>query len=157
MLIHHFGSKEELIGAVMGDVRDRLQVLLRSVESKCRSHASDVMLAFWQRSTSRVNLPYLRLLLEAQVLATQHPKQYRAYLRTTSASWLSLVEGALPAGKDRAARATLCTAVIDGLLLELLSTGDKRRTTRALELFAPQSTSKQLSRTPRSPGASRRS
>jgi hypothetical protein len=31
--------------------------------------------------------------------------------------------------------ATLCSAVFDGLLLELLSTGDRRRTTEALRLF----------------------
>jgi hypothetical protein len=32
-------------------------------------------------------------------------------------------------------RATLCAAVMDGLLLEVLSTGDQGRTTAALALF----------------------
>jgi len=42
----------------------------------------------------------------------------------------------LPKSKSNRAVATLCAAVIDGLLLEYLSTGDRRRTTGALDLFS---------------------
>ena len=38
--------------------------------------------------------------------------------------------------EENAAAATLYNAVVDGLLLELLSTGDLRRTTTALTLFS---------------------
>ena len=73
--------------------------------------------------------------LEVQVLALHQPAQYARYLKHTSASWLELIEGALPASRRSPALATLCGAVIDGLLLELLSTGDRRRTTDAIMLF----------------------
>jgi AcrR family transcriptional regulator len=135
MLVHHFGSKEELIAAVMTQVRDKLQSLLRNVAGAEHHSATAVMLAFWELMTIRENLPYLRLLLEVQVLAIQNRSRYGAYLTSNSSSWLSIVEAAFPPGKDRSAMATLCTAVIDGLLLELLSTGDTRRTRNALNLF----------------------
>jgi len=137
MLIHHFGSKDELIATVMAQVSERFQSLLRSVgENK---HAgSNVMHRFWELITARENLPYLRLLFEVQVLAARNPLPYQAYLHDTSTSWLRLVETAFPPAKSRPALAALCTAVIDGLLLELLSTGNRRRTRDALALFVQQ-------------------
>jgi len=69
------------------------------------------------------------------MLALQNPRRYRRYLSRTTKSWRHLIERALPARRRSAETATLYSAVIDGLLLELLSTGDLRRTTRALELF----------------------
>jgi AcrR family transcriptional regulator len=135
MLVHHFGSKEELVAAVMTQVRHRLQGLLATVADAGHGGATDVMLAFWTLATSPANLPYLRLLVEVQVLALQNPRLYQTYLRSTSRSWLTLIKAELPKTKDRSAMATLCTAVIDGLMLELLSTGDTQRTRNALSLF----------------------
>src|SRR4051812_15137375 len=128
MLVHHFGSKDELIVAVMTEVRAHFQDLLRHTEVKTRHGVGEIMFAFWQQITNRENLPYLRLLLEVQVLAVQNPNQYRRYLKITSDSWLTLIEAHLPSSKDSRIFATLCAAVIDGLLLELISTGDRSRT-----------------------------
>jgi hypothetical protein len=80
----------------------------------------------------------LRLLFEVQMLALQNPTRYRRYLNKVSRSWRHLIEAALPAKKGNAAAATLYNAVVDGLLLELLSTGDLRRTTAAITLFSEQ-------------------
>lgn len=135
MLVHHFGSKEELVTAVMGQAQIKFQGLLRSVAAEHEDNALDLMLAFWTVTTARENLPYLRLLLEVQVLALQNPRRYKPYLSTTSVNWLCIVGKAVPPGKNRTSMATLCTAVIDGLILELLSTGDFQRTSGALKLF----------------------
>ena len=136
MLVHHFGSKEGLITAVMEQVRLRLQSLFEPlVGSKSGAEPNEVMLAFWKLTTDREYLPYMRLLFEVQILAIQNPARYERYLMDTSSSWLSLVQRALPKGKRSAAMATLSTAVIDGLMLEYLSTGDLGRTSNAVELF----------------------
>lgn len=138
MLVHHFGSKTGLIAAVMEEVRSRLQSSFQKLTSSDRRDSEMLMLAFWHLVTSKANLPYTRLLLEVQVLAIQNPTRYEQYLADTSKTWLRLVERALPSGKNRLATATLCTAVIDGLLLELLSNGDLKRTSRALKLYIRQ-------------------
>jgi hypothetical protein len=65
----------------------------------------------------------------------QSPDKYARYLEGTSSSWLDLIETSLPPSTEKRIVATLCAAVIDGLLLEYLSTGDKVRTTKALEVF----------------------
>jgi hypothetical protein len=93
------------------------------------------MVAFWKRLTRASNLPLLRLLLEVQVLALQNPEAYGHCLQNASSAWLDLIEAALPPGENRRVTATLCASVMDGLLLEFLTTGDRRRTTRALEQF----------------------
>lgn len=134
MLLHYFGSKDELVAAVMANVRTRLQSLIEPAKNR-RGNAAEVMIGFWERATKPQNLPYLRLLFEVHVLALQRPRRFRKYFRETSESWLALIERTLPPGPDRTATATLYVAVVDGLLLELLSTGDARRTRRALNLF----------------------
>lgn len=137
LLVYHFGSKEGLITAVMEEVRGRLQASFAKVlAAPARRKTKGVMHGFWTWTLHPENVRHLRLLFEVQVLAMQNPARYRRYLEGTSSSWLELIEASLPASKERRATATLCAAVIDGLLLEYLSTGDARRTTEALEVFS---------------------
>ena len=93
------------------------------------------MRSFWAWITHPANVPAMRLLFEVQVLALQNPRVYARYLEGTSSTWLKLIERSLPPSRAKRSVATLCGAVMDGLLLEYLSTGDRRRTTGALELF----------------------
>lgn len=135
MLLHYFGSKEALIAEVMGQVHERLQFTfqesLRNPKGKTGQH---FLLDFWGALAAERNRPSLRLLFEVQMLALQNPKRYRRYLTRTSTSWRNLITAALPRGGSPAA-ATLYNAMIDGLLLELVATGDLRRTSQALRLF----------------------
>lgn len=136
LLVYHFGSKDGLIAAVMDEVRARTQKsFAAAVAHPFKGRAKGVMQAFWAWITRPANVRHMRLLFEVQVLALQNPAVYARYLEGTSSSWLELIEHSLPPGKGKRAEATLCAAVIDGLLLEYLSTGDRRRTTEALELF----------------------
>jgi AcrR family transcriptional regulator len=135
LLIYHFGSKEGLLIAAMDELRERLQASFRAVTASAGARHSSPLDGFWKWATRREHLRYLTLLFEVQVLALHQPKKYARYLAHTSSSWLELIEGALPASQRSPALATLCGAVIDGLLLELLSTGDRRRTTDAIALF----------------------
>jgi AcrR family transcriptional regulator len=137
MLLHYFGSKEQLVAEVMAQVHVRLQStfqeLLARPRNKPRQH---FLLDFWTALAAKPNRPSLRLLFEVQMLALQNPNRYRRYLTRSSASWRKLIEPALPRKGNAAATATLYNAVVDGLLLELLATGDLRRTSQALRLFA---------------------
>jgi AcrR family transcriptional regulator len=133
LLIYHFGSRDGLISAVMDEAHRRVQ---KSFGDLMRSGGNrDLLGKFWHWTTAPDNSPYVRLLFELQMLALQRPAAYARYLKGTSSSWLALIETALPPSADRRARATLCAAVIDGLLLEFLSTGDLRRTSSALDVF----------------------
>lgn len=136
LLVYHFGSKEELVTAVMETARTRFQAsFARSLGGRSGPADEHPLSAFWKSLSRPANLPYLRLLLEVQVLALQNPSTWARYLEGNSTSWLEVIEAALPPSKRNRTLATLCAAVIDGLILELLSTGDRRRATAALDLF----------------------
>jgi len=139
MLLHYFGSKEALIAEVMGQVQARLQTAFQDLAAnQGTADRKNLLQDFWDVLSAKPNQPAVRLLFEVQMLALQNPRRYRRYLTRTSASWRELIERALPSRQKSAVSATLYTAVIDGLLLELLSTGDLKRTSRALTLFADQ-------------------
>jgi AcrR family transcriptional regulator len=135
LLIYHFGSKEGLITAVMDEARARMQESFAQLLADRGGAAEGLMLSFWAWVTHPNNIKCIRLLLEVQILALQDPVRYARYLKGTSSSWLKLIEASLPASGENRALATLCVAVIDGLLLEYLSTGDSQRTKQALDLF----------------------
>ena len=136
LLVYHFGSKDGLITAVMDEVRARIQKSFADVlAGPGKRRGKGEMHAFWAWTIHPANLKSMRLLFEVQVLAMQDPAKYARYLEGTSSSWLEVIEASLPPSKDNRAIATLCAAVIDGLLLEYMSTGDARRTTRALDFF----------------------
>jgi AcrR family transcriptional regulator len=137
MLLHYFGSKEALIGEVMEQVQGRLQNAFKELlAAQPGGRRNNPLPKFWKVLSDKRNQPSLRLLFEVQMLALQNPRRYRRYLTRSSVTWRGLIEQALPAKQKNAVNATLHNAVIDGLLLELLSTGDLRRTSRALMLFS---------------------
>jgi hypothetical protein len=56
-------------------------------------------------------------------------------LKKESLGWQEIVFQTLSESVRDAAMATLCIAVFDGLLLEMIMTGDHARLTRALDKF----------------------
>lgn len=134
ILIFHFTSKEGLLQEVMEELHRRLQSSFLKI-----SEASDPGIAplkrFWLWATGRTNFRYLRLLYEAQIVAVQNPKEYRLYLKKASSDWQELVYRNLSDAVRSEAMADLCIAVFDGLFLELMTTGERTRLTRAIDRF----------------------
>jgi AcrR family transcriptional regulator len=135
LLVFHFKSKEGLIEAVLDEVQARVQASFVAVSGAKRRRSVAPMKSFWLWATNEQNLPYLRLLYEAHFIAMQNPRVYARYLRSTSFNWVELIQARLPGPLRDPAFATLCAAVFDGLVIELLSTRDLRRTTRSLDQF----------------------
>jgi len=135
LLVYHFGSKEQLLVAVMDEARARSQEAFAASAARGRREAAHPLQAFWTALTAENNLPYLRLLFEVQVLALQDRERYGPYLEETSGSWLAAIERLIPPGRGSRAQAALYVAVVDGLLLDLLSSGDRRRANAALKRF----------------------
>ena len=136
LLIYHFGSKERLLAEVLDALQSGLRDSFSEVlAARAGEDGEPPLKTFWKWATSRRNFPCLRLLYELQILAAQNPESYARYLRRNSRDWIELVQTALPAAERSAPMATLLVAVFDGLFLELMSTGDRRRTGEALDEF----------------------
>jgi AcrR family transcriptional regulator len=123
-LVHHFGSKEELLSAILNGVRERLRAMVR-MELK-RDRGSDPLQAAWRWSSRPERLKFFRSFFEAYGLALRQPKRYAPFLKRVIGDWLIT---------DDTPRATLELAVLRGLLLDLLTTGERERVEQALGLF----------------------
>lgn len=134
LLIYHFGSKEGLLAEVLGTLQRRLRDSFAAVPPAGEAGEPPIR-TFWKWATSRRNFASLRLLYELQILAAQNPGSYGRYLKRNARDWVELVRTALPPAERTDAMATLLVAVFDGLFLELVSTGDRKRTSDALDEF----------------------
>jgi AcrR family transcriptional regulator len=136
LLIYHFGSKQGLLTAAMDAMHSHLRSSLQAlVKTDVRKGETRILREFWDWAIAAENFSYLKLFYELQILAARNPETYGPFLQQATASWLELIKGLLPADKKNAAIASLPIAVFDGLFLELMSTGDRERTTRALDYF----------------------
>ena len=125
VLLHHFGSKDELLVLILNEVRDRLrQVHRRS------SRAAGGLGAVWEWASHPRHDPLFRLFFEAYGLALQAADVYRPFRDRVVADWLD--EWVPDLGPERS---TLAIAAIRGLLLDLLTTGERSRVDAAARLL----------------------
>ena len=127
VLLHHFGSKEQLVVEILGSVRDRLRSLGRSAETE--NHRSGLGTVWaWVSDTDQA--PLMRLFFETYGLALRHPDRYPDFIDHAIHDWL---DEPLAAIDD--VSATLAIATVTGLVLDLLTTGDRVRVEQAMERF----------------------
>jgi AcrR family transcriptional regulator len=127
VLLHHFGTKEQLVVEILGQVRDRLRSLGRNAEAE---HHRSGLGAVWSWASAPAQRPLTQLFFEAYGLALRHPGRYSDFLDHSVRDWL---DEPLAAIDDISA--TLAIATVTGLLLDLLTTGDQGRVDRAMERF----------------------
>lgn len=138
MLIYHFGSAEEFWTAVMARLRARDRGALREAAARGRV---PLIGQTWASLAAPSNLPMMRLFFETYGRALADRARFHDFLAEIVDGWLETVGDALatqyrltPAQARVQARLRL--AVLRGLLLDLLTTGDRAGTTAALALFA---------------------
>jgi AcrR family transcriptional regulator len=127
VLLHHFGTKEQLVEELLGRVRDRLRALGRRAETA--THRSGLG-AVWTWVSDPDQGPLMRLFFEAYGIALRHPDRYSDFLNHAIRDWLDE-----PLAAIDEISATLAIATVTGLLLDLLTTQDSVRVEAAMERF----------------------
>jgi AcrR family transcriptional regulator len=135
LLIYHFESKEGLLTEVLDTMQTRLRMSFGGMIERRAGQLGRPLKLFWDWAIADENYPYLKLLYELQILAVQNPAAYGQYLQRNASNWSELIAMALPEAERTPAMVTLLGAVFDGLFLELMSTGDRKRTTQAVQQF----------------------
>jgi AcrR family transcriptional regulator len=139
-LVHHFGSKDDLIVAALR----RTETVQKDVEAQWLERRpelsqADLLRAWWRWITATPqNLAVVRLGIEAAALdatVTGLPRQVRG---DQIGIWRANIEQRLLAeGVEQSTatiEASLAKAMFTGLVVDLLATGHRARLTRALEL-----------------------
>jgi AcrR family transcriptional regulator len=135
VLLFLFGSKAGLERALLARAReDELELLARP---RAADDLETAALELWGWLAAPEHRTLLTLWLEAYTRSLVEPDgPWAGFARATVEDWLEVLARAQPAGERRTAagraRRTLVLAILRGALLDLLATGDVRRTTSAV-------------------------
>lgn len=140
-LVHHFGTKDDLIAAAL---RRSGEVQLQ-IERQWWDERPDMTMAEWVRTwwtwtiSSREHLALVRLGIEAVALGHLADERRRAERGQQIEFWRTSFErGLVAAGVPRStavAEATILKAVFTGLVIDLIASGDTDRVSRSFERF----------------------
>ncbi|HEY8059319.1 MAG TPA: TetR family transcriptional regulator [Acidimicrobiales bacterium] len=131
MLLYHFGSREGLVAAVVEQVeaqqRDALADAARTAPAD--AEPEDVVLALWHQVASEELRPFVRLFFEALASAGLEGGG-----RDLTSAWLEESEavGRLLGTSTDGVDLRLGVAVVRGLLVDVVATGDTAPATDAL-------------------------
>jgi AcrR family transcriptional regulator len=139
MLIYYFGSREELLVEVVKTVEERQRAALAELDAAPDATPEEVGRAMWERLADESLWPLERLFFELYGQALQGRPHAVALLDGIVENWLGPgTELALARGiaqDDARADARLGLAVVRGLLLDLLATGDRKGVDAAMERY----------------------
>ena len=139
MLVYHFGSKEGLLTQVVREVEQEQRAAIGRLYSKSNLPPSEIIRRAWRRFSEPSLWPSERLFFEIYAKALQGESHTLPLLENVVESWLTpMVEANLRAGLSKtmaAADARLAVAVVRGLLLDLLATGDRTAVDQAMEQY----------------------
>lgn len=135
-LLHHFGSKENLVTEVIDLLRRRLADAAGPVDSSTRLAS---LPTWWHNSTTAERLPVYRLLFEVFAQAAREPDRYERFLQQVVHDSLTLMQRLVIADGCPEEQAPLVASMIvaqaRGLQLDLLTTGDRERIDDTFTLF----------------------
>ena len=126
MLLHHFGSRNELLLAIVEEVERRQRALLRELPDE----PAAAIAAMWADLRRPELRPFERLFFECYARGVQGEQPFARMLPGAVDAWLTEDETTDPA------LVRLGLAVMRGLLLDLVATDDRRGVDAAAKAFA---------------------
>lgn len=136
LLMFHFGNKENLLIELLTEVQSRFQGSLATFPQNRRNPRSTLFQRYWKHLTAPENLKLLRILYEAQFIGIRQPDQLAGYSAKASRDWATVIRSRLPNALRTPELVLLCSALFDGLLIDVLTSGEKARAGRAIDRFA---------------------
>jgi AcrR family transcriptional regulator len=130
VLLHHFGSREGLLLAIVEEVERRQVGVLQTLPDDPAGSLG----AMWKDVRRPELRPFERLFFECYARGAQGEAPFDRMLPGAVDRWLAEVDR-LSAGRADAALARLGLAVVRGLLLDLAGTDDVRAVDAAMKSF----------------------
>ncbi len=136
MLIYHFGSREGVVAAIVSQIEADQRLLLASLAKEAES-AADLIRRQWAQLSDPSMWPFIRLFFEATALALHRRPGTEGFLDSLTDTWLEDAKGVAESLGLRTdtAELRLGVALLRGLLLDAVASGDPRGPTEALEHY----------------------
>jgi len=136
MLIYHFESRDGLVAAIVDALETQQREALDSLASNAASPRG-LVLAQWAQLTDPALRPFIALFFEVLALAVHRRPGTEGFLAGLTDPWIELADRL---ADDLGTAVTvddlrLGVAVIRGLLIEVLASGDTAGPTASLERF----------------------
>lgn len=142
-LVYHFGSKEELLEALLAGVEARVSAMVdRWLAEGAAASGGDIVRRYWAWFSSEPSVRrHTQLRIEIWSLALRHPDRFPGLVRRADPSGqvAFVTETMERGGLERTAAsqaATLVVAALLGLQIDLLGSNDSGRVGAAAELLA---------------------
>jgi len=101
MLLYHFQSLDQILGAAIDEILDRSLFVTKLTELMLAENSSGARIAAaWQHISNPERLPHLRLFFARFGMASDRPDHYGPFLERTRTEWAEAVAAAL-ADDDR--------------------------------------------------------
>jgi AcrR family transcriptional regulator len=130
MLLHHFGSRDELLLTIVDEIERRQMSVLPDADTE----PADAMAAMWADVRRPELRPFERLFYECYARGAQGEQPFARMLPGAVESWLTEVD-AKSGGSADPAFVRLGLAVTRGLLLDLVATDDDEGVDAAAQAF----------------------
>lgn len=128
MVLYHFGSREGLVAAIVDETEARQRSLLRALAATAESPA-DLVMGLWEQVSSEELRPFVRLFFESLAAGSGTDRLTSAWLEE-SRDLTTMV------GIDfDPVELRLGIAVARGLLIDVLTSGDRGPATESLRRF----------------------
>lgn len=130
MLLHHFGSRDELLLTIVDEVERRQMSALPEADTE----PAEAMAAMWDDVRRPDLRPFERLFFECYARGAHGEQPFARMVPGAVDSWLTEVDTRTGGAADRAFT-RLGLAVIRGLLLDLVATDDDEGVDAAAQVF----------------------
>jgi AcrR family transcriptional regulator len=139
-LLHHFGSREQLVGEILHELRERDRRRIAEIGGGLNATGDDPILIAWKRMSGEPYFNYWRAYFEVFGIALRDQARYGHFLDGFVSEWLELltpllIEAGCPPERTESI-GSLLLASFRGLWMDLLVTGERERVDRAAEDLA---------------------
>ena len=136
MLIYHFGSRDGLVAAIAATIEEHERARLTELAAHC-SNPRELIERQWQQLSDPAMAPFSRLFFEVLSLGLHGRPGTERFIESLTEPWLEL--GVALSAKfgepSSVADIRLGVAVLRGLLIDLLASGDIDGVTAALQAY----------------------
>jgi AcrR family transcriptional regulator len=140
MLLYHFGSKEELVAAVLRAIREQQFTIFDRLRRSEMHTPAAICKAAWAYMTDPKIGPMLKLFFETYALALRKPEAFPGFFEGAVEDWLRFLADPICTGgaspEQARAHATITLAMFRGFMLDYAATGDHERIGRAIDLWS---------------------